>query len=111
MSCPILFYPISRGLSSWFRITFGGNAILYDIDRGEILPLGEESSRKPVILGTENGIEGGIHISDQVQVNERLSIYAGLRYSFYAYLGPQTVYEYVLVAEKPRSPVQRLTTR
>ncbi len=82
------------------NVTFGGNAILYDIDRGEILPLGEESSRKPVILGTENGIEGGIHISDQVQVNERLSIYAGLRYSFYAYLGPQTVYEYA-----PNNPV------
>jgi|GEM_PF-23173 len=76
------------------KVTFGGNAILYDIDRGEILPLGEGSSRKPVSLGTESGIEGGIYVSDQVQVSDRLSIYAGLRYSFYAYMGPQTVYEY-----------------
>ena len=83
-------------------VTFGGNAIRYEIDRGEILPLGEESSRKPVALGTENGIEGGIHISDQVQVSDRLSIYAGLRYSFYAYMGPKTVYEYV--PDNPAGP-------
>jgi hypothetical protein len=76
------------------KVTFGGNAILYDIDRGEILPMGKESSRKPVTLGMENGIEGGIYISDQVQISDRLSIYAGLRYSFYAYMGPQTVYKY-----------------
>ncbi len=76
------------------KVSFGGNAIFYDINRGEILPLDEESSRKPVYLGSESGIEGAIHISDQFQVSERISIYGGLRYSFYTYLGPQTVYEY-----------------
>jgi len=84
------------------KVSFGGNAILYDIDRGEILPLGDESARKPVALGTETGIEAGIHISDQVQVSDRLSIYAGLRYSFYAYMGPQTVYEYA--PDNPAGP-------
>ena len=82
------------------KVMFGGNAILYDIDRGEIQPWGEESSRKPVTLGKENGIEGAIHISDQVQLSDRISVYAGLRYSLYAYMGPQTVYEYV-----PDNPV------
>jgi hypothetical protein len=81
-------------------VMFGGNAILYDIDRGEILPWGEESSRKPLPLGRESGIEGAIHISDQIQVSDRISIYAGLRYSLYAYLGPQTEYDYV-----PDNPV------
>jgi hypothetical protein len=76
------------------KVMFGGNAILYDIDRGKILPWGEESSRKPAPLGEESGIEGSLYISDQVQINERISIYAGLRYSLYAYMGPQIVYEY-----------------
>ena len=84
------------------KVMFGGNAILYDIDRGEILPLGEESSRKPVSLGKESGIEGAIHIADQVQISDRISIYAGLRYSFYAYMGPQTVYDYA--QDNPKVP-------
>jgi len=84
------------------KVMFGGNAILYDIDRGEIMPWGEESSRKPVPLGRENGIEGGIYISDQVVLSERISIYGGFRYSFYAYMGPQTVYEYI--PDNPAGP-------
>jgi len=82
------------------KVLFGGNAILYDIDRGEILPWGDESSRRSVSLGSESGMEAALHISDQVQISERLSVYGGLRYSFYAYLGPQTIYEYV-----PDNPV------
>jgi hypothetical protein len=83
------------------KIILGGNAILYDINRGNIVPLGEVSSRKPVSLGKESGIEGAIHISDQIEVTDRISVYAGLRYSLYAYLGPQTVYEYI-----PDNPVE-----
>ena len=82
------------------KVMYGGNAIYYDIDRGKIGPLGEESSRKPVNLGRENAVEAGLHISDQVELTERLSLYGGLRYSFYAYLGPQTVYKYA-----PDNPV------
>jgi hypothetical protein len=83
------------------KIILGGNAILYDINRGNIMPSGELSSRIPVSLGKESGIEGAIHISDQIQVTDRISVYAGLRYSLYAYLGPQTVYEYI-----PDNPVE-----
>ena len=84
------------------KVLFGGNAIRYDINRGEVLPWGEESSRRPVTLGTEQGIEGGLYISDQVQVSDRLALYGGLRYSMYAYLGPQTVYQYP--PDNPRDP-------
>ncbi len=83
------------------KIMIGGNAIIYDINRGNIVPLGEVSSRIPVSLGKESGIEGAIHISDQFEVTDRMSIYAGLRYSLYAYMGPQTVYEYF-----PDSPME-----
>jgi hypothetical protein len=72
----------------------GGSIILYDLDRGEILPIGDKSTRKEVVLGKEKGIEGAIYISDEIQLLPKLSIYCGLRYSFYGYLGPQNVYTY-----------------
>jgi hypothetical protein len=75
-------------------VTFGGNSILYDLIRGDILPAGPESIRVPVVLGNEKGIEGAIYISDEIKLLPRLTIYGGIRYSFYALLGPGTIYEY-----------------
>jgi hypothetical protein len=77
------------------KVGFGGNVIYYDINRGEVKPSGVESSRIPVTLGTESGIEGALYLSDQVQVSDRLTVYGGLRYSMYAYMGPQSVFKYV----------------
>jgi len=77
------------------KIGFGGNVIFYDFNRGQVLPAGDLSARKEVKLGTEKGIEGAIYLSDEIQLIPRLSIYGGLRYSFYGYMGPQTVFKYI----------------
>jgi hypothetical protein len=77
------------------KIGIGGNLILYDFDRGQIKPVGDVSSRKNVVLGREKRIEGAIYISDEVQLFPEMSLYGGIRYSFYGYLGPQTVYKYI----------------
>jgi hypothetical protein len=77
------------------KMGFGGNIIFYDFNRGQVLPAGDLSTRKKVELGTEQGIEGAVYISDEVQLFSGLSLYGGLRYSFYGYLGPQTVYKYI----------------
>ncbi len=77
------------------KIGFGADLILYDFDRGKILPAGEVSNRKKVVLGTEKGIEGAVYLSDEVQLFPKMSLYGGIRYSFYGYLGPQTVYKYI----------------
>jgi hypothetical protein len=82
------------------NISFGGNAIYYNLDRGEILPFGEESDREYVYLGKERGVEGALYISDQIPITSKFTLQGGLRYSLYAYLGPQTVYEYA-----PGSPI------
>ncbi|HEC44387.1 MAG TPA: TonB-dependent receptor, partial [Bacteroides sp.] len=82
------------------KIVFGGNLILYDLNRGDILPFGSESSRKSVSLGEESGLEGALHIADQYNLSDRLILYGGFRYSFFSNLGPQSVYLY-----NPGSPV------
>jgi len=76
------------------KLNFGGNAILYDLDRGEIAASGSDSRRKSVQLGTERGLEAAVYLSDQVQITDMLTINAGVRYSLYDFLGPQRVMLY-----------------
>lgn len=76
------------------RLEFGANAILYNLNRGEILPYGAESGRVPVDLGREQGIESGLYISDEFEVSSRLSFLLGLRYSMYGLLGPADINRY-----------------
>ena len=45
-------------------------------------------------LGNENGLEAAIYFSDKIDLWNRLSISAGVRYSFFAELGPKEKYEY-----------------
>jgi hypothetical protein len=76
------------------RIDFGGGAIYYGLDRGKVLPAGEVSQKLPVDLGREQGMEANLFISDNITLLPWLSIYAGLRYSFFSLLGPAEVRHY-----------------
>ena len=76
------------------RLTFGGNAILYNLDRGTVLPYGDISIRVPVELGIENGLESGVYIADEITLTPRLTLYGGLRFSTYMSLGPDEVQVY-----------------
>ena len=73
------------------RIDFGTNLVYYALDRGQVLPSGEYSLKIPVDLGFEKGIEGSLFASDNITLLPWLTLYAGLRYSFYSALGPKTV--------------------
>jgi len=76
------------------EMLFGLNSTYYKNNRGEILPYGPESNLRPVELGNENGLEVALYFSDKIQLWNKLSISAGLRYSFFAELGPKEKYEY-----------------
>jgi hypothetical protein len=82
------------------KVTFGANFILYKLDRGKVLPAGPGSLRKPVYMGEENGLEGALYIADEFRLLPRLTLYGGIRYSFFALTGPSEVYEYI-----PESPL------
>ncbi len=83
------------------KVTFGANFILYKLDRGKVLPAGPESLRKPVYMGEENGLEGALYVADEFRLLPRLTLYGGIRYSFFALTGPQDVFKYI--PESPRS--------
>ncbi|MDF1576391.1 MAG: TonB-dependent receptor [Bacteroidales bacterium] len=76
------------------RIEFGGSLIYYRLDRGTVEPYGAASIRNSVGLGFEQALEGGIFVSDNFEITDWLTLYAGARYSLYSMLGPQTVLLY-----------------
>jgi len=76
------------------KLTFGGNAVLYNLDRGDVLPYGDVSMRVPVDLGLDNGMEAGIYLADEIALTPRLTLYGGLRFSSYFSLGPGEVQVY-----------------
>ena len=45
-------------------------------------------------MENEQGLESAIYLGDKYDVNSRLSLYFGLRYSMYQYLGPKIVNQY-----------------
>jgi hypothetical protein len=73
------------------QLTFGGNAILYNLHRGNILPYGDISLRVPVELGLDNGIEAAVYLADEISLTPRLTLYGGLRLSTFMSLGPNEV--------------------
>lgn len=82
-------------------INFGVQHLLYDLKPGEINPLNKSSIIKPLKLENERATETAIYLGDQYSLTEKLSIQAGLRYSYYRYLGAQEIYQYV--PEQPRN--------
>jgi len=83
-------------------INIGINSIYYGINNGEFNPLNDASLVVPVNLGTEQGIEAGIYVSDEWKALPNLTLYGGLRYNGFAYLGPKTVYNFA--PGQPREP-------
>jgi hypothetical protein len=76
------------------KVNFGIGAIQYKLDPGSYSPLGEGSLVAQNDLETEHAVESALYISDEYNINNALSVYGGLRYSFYAFLGPKTVINY-----------------
>jgi hypothetical protein len=84
---------------SWYpnanhKIKFGLSSILYRLNPGTRLARGDESLVMDLDMEDERGNESSIYFSDEYSINNRLLLYAGLRFSTFFYLGPKTVYSY-----------------
>ena len=76
------------------QINFGANLINYKLDPGRIDPNSDESIITPKELEQEKALEASIYLSDEWTISDVFSISAGLRYTYYAFLGPKTVFSY-----------------
>jgi hypothetical protein len=93
-----LFYTLHQK----HKIQVGMNAIRYDIQTGDVRPTGENSSINPQSINPERGRELGAYVNTEWELTPAITLQAGLRYSAFALLGPQTVYNYS--ENVPRSP-------
>ena len=75
-------------------IETGLDYILYEIAPGAQTPNSATSNIIPITIAKEQGREMAAFISDNIEVNNKLSIQLGLRYVGYDYLGPKAVYQY-----------------
>ncbi len=83
-----------KELNAKNSLEFGAGLILYRLDRGTVEPYGNGSLRLPVILGTEQGIESALYLSDEYAILPWLTLSAGIRVMLFNPLGPSSVYTY-----------------
>ncbi|MCR9263697.1 MAG: carboxypeptidase-like regulatory domain-containing protein [Flavobacteriaceae bacterium] len=76
-------------------LDFGLSSKYYEVSPGSIEPMGSDSDVSPLTIPKEHGLESAIFLSDSYEVNDKLLVDVGLRYSFYAALGEgvQRIYE------------------
>lgn len=81
--------------SDQHKFSYGLSTKLYQIEPGNIKPKGDESIIELKKLNKERGLESAVYISDLFEVNKKLLLDVGLRYSTFSALGAnvQNVYE------------------
>lgn len=84
---------------SWFSegghaVMFGAAATNYIIEPGHLMPASAESNVNELLLENEQGLEMAAFLSDEVAVNEKITLMLGLRYSYFQNMGPRRVYSY-----------------
>jgi hypothetical protein len=75
-------------------MNFGLSSIYYKLNPGDNEPNSLRSLLAPDRVPMEQALESALYLGDKYDVTPKLSISAGIRYSLYAYLGPQTVVHY-----------------
>lgn len=93
--------------NSKHTFTAGASVVNYSVAPGKIRPLGTENTeRKPDEIQHEQGLESAVYIGENFDVNPRLSLYGGLRFSHYQSRGPRDVYTYADGIPKEESTIQ-----
>ncbi|WP_121907378.1 TonB-dependent receptor [Ulvibacter antarcticus] len=92
---------LNYNLSDAHKLSYGLSSKIYSIDPGEIVPIGANSDVNAKTIDREKGLESAIYVSDLYEINDKLLVDIGLRYSIYAALGEAT--QNVYADGEPRS--------
>lgn len=75
-------------------LTVGLNSVLYESHTGDYLPLNEASEVSEKKFEPEQGVESGVFVGDEWEINPNVMLSGGLRFNLFNYLGPKTIYTY-----------------
>lgn len=81
-------------LNANHSFTAGANVVRYKLTPGNFKPYGNESLIVPETLQPEYGLESAVYVGDNYELNPQVSIYGGIRFSFFQNQGPRDVYKY-----------------
>jgi hypothetical protein len=76
------------------KLLYGIQTKLYDLEPGFFRPTSDSSRIERREVAQDKGIESAVFASHEIEINPQLSLSYGLRYSYYAALGPRKVYQY-----------------
>ena len=76
------------------KIDFGVQAKFYGLHPGYLSPLGGSSVVIPQNVQAQQGLENAVYAADNFDITSRFSVYVGLRYSWFTFLGPNNVSVY-----------------
>ena len=77
------------------KIDFGLNSTWYNLAPGVREPLGKQSLILHKEIENERALETSLYLSDEFELNNFISVSAGLRYTLYTNYGPKTEYNYM----------------
>ena len=74
-------------------LTFGGQGILYEFSPGNATSV-SEGAENNFSLPKKHGLEASVFVENEQDINDRLSLHYGLRFSYFNYLGKGNAYEF-----------------
>lgn len=81
-------------ITSKHSLTFGAGTLHYALEPGNYQPVGIESIVTADKLQSEQALESFAYVGSQFEVNPKLLLYGGIRYSLFNNFGPHDVYVY-----------------
>ncbi len=90
-----LNHRFNYNLNQSHEVKFGYSSILYKIEPGKYDPENANSSFESLHLENESALESAVYLGDKYDISTRFGVEGGVRYSFYNYLGPKTIFNYV----------------
>lgn len=82
----------------------------YGLSPGTLTPRGNESLIIADEVQRERGLETALYLGDQFDITPRLTVYGGIRYSVYQFLGPSDVFRYANGVEKSEASITDTTS-
>jgi hypothetical protein len=81
-------------VNSKHAVDFGFNSLYYNLSPGNYEPLGSKSLVVKDIVNNEQALENALYVTDHFTITPKLKLDAGVRFSMYSALGPNSINTY-----------------